>query len=112
MDKVNFNYSLKNIPSPSKDTYRKNLIQKVESLIKRIRWKAFFFERQCEDSNQITTNFGFKSVKTPSKSENFNQFESDLHDMVKNIQCKKLKPNFQMQLASDVKNIPNIPLPP
>ena len=106
MDKVNSNYSLKNIPSPSNDTYRKNLIQKEESFIKRIRWKAFFFERQCQDSNQITTNFGFKSVKTPSKSENFNQFESDLYDMVQNIQCKKLKPNFQMQLPNDVKNIP------
>ena len=90
MDKVNFNYSLKkNIPLPNKDTYRKNLIQKVESFIKRIRWKAFFFERQCKVNDEITTNFGFTSVNTPPKNENLNQFESDLYDMVKNIEFQK-----------------------
>ena len=72
MDKVNSNYSLKNIPSPSNDTYRKNLIQKEESFIKRIRWKAFFFERQCKDNDEITTNFEFRSVETPPKNENLN----------------------------------------
>ena len=89
MDKVNSNYSLKNILLPNKDTYRKNLIQKVESFIKRIRWKAFFFERQCKDNDKITTNFGFKSVNTPPKNENLNQFESDLYDMVKNTEFQK-----------------------
>ena len=61
--------SLKNIPLPNKDTDRKNLIQKVESFIKRIKWKTFFFERQCEDKDEITINFGFKSVNTPPKNE-------------------------------------------
>ena len=89
MDKVNFNCSLKNILLPNKDTYLKNLIQKVESFIKRIRWKAFFFERQCKDNDKITTNFGLKSVNTPPKNENLNQFESDLYDMVKNIEFQK-----------------------
>ena len=70
MGRVNFNYSLKNIPLPNKDTCRKNLIQKVESFIKRIRWKAFFFERQCKHNDQTTANFGFKSVKTPPKNAN------------------------------------------
>ena len=109
MDKVNFNYSLKNIPLPIKDTYRKKLIQKVESFIERIRWKAFFFERQCEYNNEIATNFGFKSVKTPPKNGNLNQFESDLYNMVQNIECKKVKSNLQMQLSNDVKNIKKNP---
>ena len=79
----------------------------MESFIKRIRWKAFFFERQFEDNDEITTNFGFKSVNTLPKNENLNQFESDLYDMVQNIEFKKVKSNFQMQLSNYVKNIKN-----
>ena len=111
MDKVYFNYSLKNIPLRSKDTYRKSLIQKVVSFIKRIRWKALFFERRCEDNDEITANFGFKSVKTPPKNDSLNQFESDLYDMVQNIEFKKVKSNFQMQVSNDVKNIKKNPKP-
>ena len=112
---VDFNwiFSLKplNISAllPNKDTYRKSLIQKVKSFIKRIRWKAFFFERQCENNDEITTNFGFKPVNTPRKNENLNQFESGLYDMVQNIEFKNVKSNFQMQLSSDVKNIKKNP---
>ena len=109
MDQVNFNYSLKNVSLPNKDTYRKNLIQNVESFTKRIRQKAFFIERQCKDSNEITANFGFKSVKIPPKNENLNEFESDLYDMVQNIEFEKVKSNFQIQLSNDVKNIKNNP---
>ena len=62
-----------------------NLISKLESFIKRIRWKAFFFENKNEYTSVITTNFGFKSVKTPRKNDHLNQFESDLYDMVQNL---------------------------
>ena len=61
------------------------------SFIKRIRWKAFFFERRCQDNNEVTANFGFKSFKTSPKNDNLNQFESDLYDMVQNIEFKKVK---------------------
>ena len=38
MDQVAFNYSMKNIPS--KNSHLKRPIEKVESVIKRMRWKA------------------------------------------------------------------------
>ena len=43
MEKINFNYSLKNIPVPSKSSYKLKLIDKIENVIKRMRWKAQFF---------------------------------------------------------------------
>ena len=67
------------------------------------------FERQCKDNDEITANFGFKSVKTSPKNDNLNQFESDLYDMVQNIEFKKVKSNFQMQPSNDVKNIKKNP---
>ena len=60
----------------------------LESFIIRIRWKTFFFERQGKDNDEITTNFRLKSVKTPPKNENLNQFESDLYNIVHNIEFK------------------------
>ena len=50
--KVHLPYSWKNIPIPSHDTYRQKLIEMVESLIKRMRWKAFFFLRGDKDEKQ------------------------------------------------------------
>ena len=41
----------------------------IKNFIKRIRWKAFFFEN--ESTNQMT-NFGFKSVKTPPNNDQLN----------------------------------------
>ena len=37
-----FEYSLKNIPIPGKNEYVRLLINKVQAVIRRVRWKAFF----------------------------------------------------------------------
>ena len=80
MERVDFNYSVKNIlPIPSKNAYLKNLIFKLENFIKRIRWKAYFFEKPNEIDNLTTVNnFGFKSVLTPPKNEHLDAFEEAL----------------------------------
>ena len=38
-----FPFSLKNIPIPKPDNYKKLLIAKTEDFIQRVRWKVFFF---------------------------------------------------------------------
>ena len=43
MDKIQFNYSLKNIGLPKHYQYQKRLIDKMESVIQRMRWKAYYF---------------------------------------------------------------------
>ena len=53
MRQFRLEYSLKNIPIPSRDNYLRNLIEKVESVLKRMRWKAHFFLK------------GEKNQKTP-----------------------------------------------
>ena len=61
------------------------------------------------DNDEITSNFRFKLVNTPPKNENLNQFESDLYGIIQNIELKKVKSNFQMQLSNDVKDIKKNP---
>ena len=43
MERVSFNYSTKNIPVASKREYTKQLIDKTEQFLRRMRWKAFHF---------------------------------------------------------------------
>ena len=45
MNVKNLQYSLKNIPIPKDNAYLKSLIDKTEHFIKRIHWKAFFYDR-------------------------------------------------------------------
>ena len=63
MEQTRFKYSMKNIPIPPRNSYLKKLIEKTESVIKRMRWKAFFFEkndnkqsndRRNNDSRELT----------------------------------------------------------
>ena len=91
MEKINFNYSLKNIPIPSPSTYKMKLIEKVGSVIKRMRWKAHFYlsgEKEENDDGNIDTkkeNYGFESRKCPQQCSELENFEEDLLEIVKNI---------------------------
>ena len=65
MERIRFDRSLKNIPIPSRDSYQ--LLDKIESVIKRIRWKVHFFLINIYDTNDNMNKetYGFKS-KTSS----------------------------------------------
>ena len=96
MERVNFSYSLKNIPIPSKNEYLKNMIFKLESFIKALRWKVIFFKKSEIPSEAIVNNFGFKSVRTPPKNEHLNAFETDLYDMVVTSNLRELIQNSKV----------------
>ena len=77
---------MKNIPLPPKNSYLKRLIEKVESVIKRIRWKAFFFDQNSDDKEQVTDEkFGFKSRKCPPQNDEMDKFEADSTELSKFI---------------------------
>ena len=64
MEKISNDYSLKNIPVPSKAPYNLKLIEKIESVIKWMKWKAYSFlnKEKCKSEN----TFGFGSRYHPS----------------------------------------------
>ena len=65
---LNLGYSLKNIPIPSPSTYTTALIERTEDVIKRMRWKAFFFLRNDDldsDDSESKETFGFRTRKCP-----------------------------------------------
>ena len=107
-EKVNFGYSLKNIPTPNERTYKLQLIEKIELFIKKLRWKAIFFinnSKETTESRASSSAYGLKSNKCPPQLKELIPFEDDLIDLVKNIKFRKVRNDFQKQLHEDLKKV-------
>ncbi|OOZ40504.1 hypothetical protein [Solemya elarraichensis gill symbiont] len=95
---------MKNIPLPDNREYVKQLIDKTENVIKRMRWKAFFHLHPEVTSEQGET-YGFKSRKTPPQISELAKFEEELLRVIENIQFREVKSKFIHRLREDVKTI-------
>ena len=114
MERINLNYSLKDIPMPIKSSYQLKLIEKIESVIKCMRWKTFFFLRDNSDINKTNSNginesgkdtFGVKSKQHSAQINEPQSFEKDLLDIIKAIQFRNVKDDFQTKMKNDISKI-------
>ena len=105
MERFNINYSKKNIPIPTEKEYKIQLIAKVESFTKRMRWKALEFLAKLGPSEKET--FDFKSHNCPPFVYELAEFESDLLTMVHNIEIRPERNNLLSKPKDDVKVINN-----
>ena len=103
MENRNLGYSAKNIPIVNKDLYLKELVNKTEQFIRRVRWKVFHFLSKSDNVERET--FGFRTTSVPPKNQLLYEFENDLYDMIKNIEFKKVKNDFQTKMLNDVKSL-------
>ena len=108
MEKIHLNYSLKNIPTQTKTSYQLMLMEKIESVIKRMRWKAHFYLKK-DTSNIVYTNYGFKTRNYPPQCKELQNFEKDLLDTIKLIRFRIVKDSFQRKLNEDILNIKSSP---
>ena len=110
----NLRSSGKDIPVPSRTNYMKKLISQMETFLKNIRWKTFWFERNGSNDDEdnstdrrkeITKDF--KSTKTPHQQELLKPFERDIYNLIGNIQFRTVNdPGFR-ELSEEVKKINN-----
>ena len=105
MESNDLGYSLKNIPIPSKASYLTNMTDKVENFIKRIRWKAHFFDNPMMRDNNNYTNYGLRSNISPPQNPELTSFENDIYDMARKIEFRKVRNGFQDQLKEDINEI-------
>ena len=109
MEKVNFNYSLKNTPTPSRSSHQLKLIDKIESVIKWMRWKAFFFLKDNNSNESASETFGFKSKRHPAQITEMQCFEKDLLDMIKSSKFRNVQDHFQTKMKHDILKIKSSP---
>ena len=108
MKKVNIGYSIKNIPIPSERTYLLQLMEKVEMVITRIRWKAIHFNNNDNIDNNKEKNtdwYGLKSPSSPRQVKELIPFENDLLELLRNIKFRKIRDTFRKKLKQDIKLI-------
>ena len=105
MEKVNFNYSIKNIPIPDERTYKIILVEKIEAVLKRMRWKALFFNRKDDDNKTEIQTYGLKSDNCPAQVKELSAFEDDLIQLVKKIKFRKVNSTLQKRMNKDAKAV-------
>ena len=105
MEKINYNYLLKNIPTPRNTSYQLKLIEKVESVIKRMRWKAHFFLNGNNTEETRKETFGFKSHHHPPQPTELEMFEKGLLHIINSIKFRNQKKTFQQKLKADISKI-------
>ena len=97
------NFSLKDIPIPSQNSYLKVLIQKTESFLKCLRWKAFFFDNP--DSRNDKKTYGFLSQRTPPQNPSLAAFEDDMYSLIKSIEFRPVDNSHLKTLFEDLNSI-------
>ena len=84
------------------------LMLKIESIVKRMRWRAHFYLKK-DTSNIAYTNYGFKTRNYQPQCKEIQNFEKDLLDTMKLIKFRIVKDNFQGKLKEDIFNIKSSP---
>ena len=79
---------LKNIPTPSNTSYQLMLIEKVESVIKRMQWKAHLFLNGNNMEETRKETFGFKSRHHPPQPTKLEMFEKVLLHIINSIKFR------------------------
>ena len=103
MEKVNFGYSLKNIPIPTRDEHIRGTISKAEEFIQRLRWRVIFFENPSD--YPVKDNFGFKTTRNAPQPKSLIDFEHDLEYLLTSLEYSNQRTPFQTKMANDVNTI-------
>ena len=104
MEKLAFNISTKNIPIPPQKTYMKQLIDKTDNFVSRIRRKTdiFLFPWKYENPKP---SYGFRSTRTAPQSNLLKPFEDELFETIANLEFHEHRSQFQNKMAETVKTI-------
>ena len=105
MEKLSFDYSLKNILLPDKRSYQLKLIEKIESIIIRVRWRAhFIFSKENQQAETLKTCV-FKSRNHQPQVTLLEEFEKNLYGIVTSVRYLSVNNNFRKKLKSDISKI-------
>ena len=100
--KVQFNYSMKNIPIPSKDEYVLQLIHSIEKFIKNLRWRIKCSKKPPTEQKET---YGFPSPKHPGAVQDLKLLEQRLLALARDIEFRSFSEEFQEKLKQDVREI-------
>ena len=69
MEKVNFNYSMKNVSLPSQKEYLLELIHSVEKFVRNLRWRAYFYLNPQQKPQK--EKYDFRSLRLMNRKKSY-----------------------------------------
>ena len=87
MEKKTYNYSTKNIPTPLERNYKLQLVEKIETFIKRMRWKAIMYDSKCKENRNVE-KYSLITLHSPKQ---LSVFDKELIAVVKDIKFRKIE---------------------
>ena len=105
MDRINFNYSMKNISIPSIKAYQIEFIHSMEKFVFNARWRAFNFLNPFAPNRKET--YRFNTTNPAPFVKELKVLEDALCDLAKNIEFRKVNNNFQRKLKEDLNKLKN-----
>ena len=90
MNKFQLKYSPKTIPLPPRNTFIKSLLFQTENFLKRLRWRAYFFDFPDARLGKKET-YGFPTDASPPMIKDLVGFESDIYGMLSTLKFRKIK---------------------
>ena len=80
------------------------LIEKVEMVMKRLRWKVDLYETNFYETTNPLHHI-FKTRSCPPQHRDLIQFENDIIELIKRVTFRKLHNKFQNALRNDINSI-------
>ena len=101
---VNLGYSTKNIAIAQPNIYLRYLIEKTQSFLQHVRWKAYHSLVTAEQK-PTKEAYGFLTMKSPPPIDKLCKFEGKMLEIVQHIEFKHSTCKFQQQHSRDKKKI-------
>ena len=105
MDKVNFNYSMKNIPLSSHKNYLIELIHSVAKFVANLDKRVDHFLNHNKNQHEKKERYGFNSTKAPPNCPELDQLKDMLYDLVIGVKFRNHSNHFQENLKRDIRKI-------
>ena len=110
LEQIDIDYSMFNIPISNKYLYKKKMYQKVYKFIQSLRWRAFWYLKNKDNSDTSNTNSHDYSNIFPTRNsapecDLLKPFENALYLLIKSIEFRSCYSPFQKKLIHDVKTI-------
>ena len=105
MDKVNFNYSMKNIPLSSHKNYLIELIHSVARFVANLDKRVDHFLNHNKNQHEKKERYGFNSTKAPPNCPELDQLKDMLYDLVIGVKFRNHSNHFQENLKRDIRKI-------
>ena len=86
-----------------------SVIEKIESVVKRMCCRAHLFLQEKLESGIRREDFDFKAISTPPQCKHLEAFEKEFLDLIPKIKFRSVKDTFRKKLKEEIPKIKQSP---